>query len=84
MKTLYASLNLNSGKLLSQIINKSHPINPFNNSDRLFALSNISFISIPDLKDHKYHPNITFGYKLSKNLALEGSIFCMVKISRTS
>ena len=39
------------------------------------ALCNISFISIPDLKDHKYHPNIGFGYKISKNLALEGSIF---------
>ena len=75
MKTLYGSVNLNSGKLLSQIINKSHPINPFNNSDRFFALSNMSFISIPDLKDHKYHPNIAFGYKISKNLALEGSIF---------
>ena len=61
--------------LLSQIINKSHPINPFDNSDRLFVLSNISFRSIPGLKDHEYHPNIGFGYKISKNLALEGSIF---------
>ena len=75
IKTLFASINLNSARSLSQIINKSLPINPFNNSDRLFALSNISFISIPDLKDHKYHPNIGFGYKISKNLALEGSIF---------
>jgi len=75
MNTQYASNNLDSGKLLSQLINKSHPINPFNNSDRLFALSNISFTSIPDLKDHKYHPNIGFGYRISKNLALEGSIF---------
>ena len=53
-KDFVASINLNSGRLLSQIINKSHPINPLNNSDRLFALSNISFASIPDLKDHEY------------------------------
>ncbi len=71
----YASININSGRLLSQIINKSHPINPLNNSDRLSALCNISFVSIPGLKGYDYFPNIGFGFKVSKNLALEGSIF---------
>ena len=61
--------------LLSQIISESHPINPFNKSDRLFVLSKISFRSTSGLKDHENYPNIGFGYKISKNLALEGSIF---------
>ena len=75
IRTLNASVNLNSGRLLSQIIYKSHPINPLNNSDRLFALSNISFASIPGLNGYEYFPNIGFGFKVSKNLALEGGIF---------
>ena len=62
--------------LLSQIINKSHPINPFDNSDRLFVLYLIYLLGqFPGLKDYDYYPNIGFGYKISKNLALEGSIF---------
>ena len=75
IKTSFASINLNSERLLSQIIIKSHPINPINNSNRFSALSSISFTSIPGLKDYEYHPNIAFGLKISKNLALEGSIF---------
>ena len=75
IKTTFGSINLNSELLLPQIISKSHPINPRDNSDRLFVLSKISFSSSPELKDHKYYPNIGFGYKISKNLALEGSIF---------
>ena len=75
IKITYASININSGRLLSQIINKSHPINPFNNSDRLSALCNIFFASIPGFKGYDYFPNIGFGFKVSKNLALEGGIF---------
>ena len=70
----FGSINLSTEMLSSQIINKSHPINPFDNSDRLFVLSKISFRSISGLKDHENYPNIGFGYKISKNLALEGSI----------
>ena len=75
IKTTHASININSGKLLPKIISKSHPINPLNNSARLFALSNISFVSIPGFKGYEYVPNIGFGFKVSKNLAFEGSVF---------
>ena len=75
IKTTFGSTNLSSETLLSQIISKSHPINPFDKSDRLFFLSKISFRLISGIKDLENKPNISFGYKISKNLALEGSIF---------
>ena len=75
IKTTFGSINLNSKMSSSQIISISHPINPIDNSDRLFALSKISFRLKPLLTDYEYNPNIGFGYKISKNLALEGSIF---------
>ena len=75
IKTTFGSINLNTERLLSQIIIKSHPINPMSNSDRFSALCSISFRSIPWLKGNGYHPNIGFGYKISKNLALEGTTF---------
>ena len=75
IKTSFGSINLNPEKLLSQIIIKSHPINPLDNSDRFSALSKISFRLIPLLENREYHPSIGFGYKISKNLVLEGSIF---------
>ena len=75
IKLTFGSINLSSEMLLSQIISKSHPINPSDNSDRLFVLSKISFRSISGLKEHVNYPDIGFGYKISKNLALEGSIF---------
>ena len=75
IKIAFGSINLNTGKLISQIIIKSYPINPLDNSNHFSALSKISFRLIPELEDREYHPNIGFGYKISKNLALEGSIF---------
>tara|TARA_Y100000816_G_C26076748_1_gene566886 strand:- start:638 stop:1288 length:651 start_codon:yes stop_codon:yes gene_type:complete len=75
IKTTFGSINLNAERLLSQIIIKSHPINPMNNSDRLSVLYSISSRSIPWLTAQGNHTNIGFGYKISKNLALEGTTF---------
>lgn len=75
IKTTLGSINLNSKRLLSQITIKSYPINPLNNSHRFYALSNISLRSITGLKNHEYHPDIGFGYRISRNLAIEGGIF---------
>jgi len=35
----------------------------------------MSFKSLPGNNNYQYYPDIGFGYKLSKNLALEGSVF---------
>ncbi len=75
IKTTFGSINLNAERLLSQIIIRSHPINPMKDSDRFSALCSISFRSISGHKNYGYQPNIGFGYKISKNFALEGTIF---------
>tara|TARA_Y100000991_G_scaffold57312_1_gene41982 strand:- start:191 stop:667 length:477 start_codon:yes stop_codon:yes gene_type:complete len=35
----------------------------------------MSFKSLPGNNNYQYHPDIGFSYKVSKNLALEGSVF---------
>ncbi|MFL3007499.1 MAG: hypothetical protein ACJZ10_05820 [Candidatus Neomarinimicrobiota bacterium] len=68
------SNNAKSLNLISLGISKSYAINPFN-SNRLYFQSSMSFKSLPGTKNYQYYPDIGFGYKVSKNLALEGSVF---------
>ena len=67
----------NNAKLTSLIslgISKSYAISPIN-TNRLYIQSSMSFKSLPGNNNYQYYPDLGFGYKLSKNLALEGSVF---------
>jgi len=66
--------NAKSPSLISLGISKSYAISPFN-TNRLYFQSSMSFKSLPGNNSYQYHPDIGFGYKVSKNLALEGSVF---------
>ena len=74
MQILNGSNNSKSPSLISLGISKSYAISPFN-ANRLYIQSSLSFKSLPDDNNYQYYPDIGFGYKVSKNLALEGSIF---------
>ena len=74
LQILNGSNNAKSLNLISLGISKSYAINPFN-SNRLYFQSSMSFKSLPGTKNYQYYPDIGFGYKVSKNLALEGSVF---------
>ena len=63
-----------SPSLISLGISKSYAMSPIN-INRLYIQSSMSFKSLPGRNNYQYHPDIGFGYKLSKNLALEGSVF---------
>ena len=60
--------------LLSLGISKSYAISPIN-TNRLYIQSGMSFKSLPGNNNYQYYPDVGFGYKVSKNLALEGSVF---------
>ena len=66
--------NAISPRLISLGISKSYAISPFN-TNRFYFQSSMSFKSLPGNNNYQYHPDIGFGYKVSKNLALEGSVF---------
>ncbi len=66
--------NSKSPSLTSLGISKSYTISPFY-TNRLYIQSSMSFKSLPGNNNYQYHPDIGFGYKVSKNLALEGSVF---------
>ena len=74
MQILNGSNNSESPSSISLGISKSYDINPFT-SNRLYIQSSISFKSLPGNYNYQYYPDIGFGYKVSKNLALEGSVF---------
>tara|TARA_Y100001980_G_C14465988_1_gene247036 strand:+ start:336 stop:929 length:594 start_codon:yes stop_codon:yes gene_type:complete len=74
MQILNGSNNSKSPSLISLGISKSYAISPFN-TNRLYIQSSLSFKSLPGNNNYQYHPDIGFGYKVSKNLALEGSVF---------
>ena len=63
-----------SPSLISLGISKSYAMSPIN-TNRLYIQSSMSFKSLPGRNNYQYYPDIGFGYKLSKNLALEGSVF---------
>ena len=74
IQILNGSNNAKPTSLLSLGISKSYAINPIN-SNRLYIQSGMSFKSLPGNNNYQYYPDIGFGYKVSKNLALEGSVF---------
>ena len=74
IQILSGSNNAESSSLISLGVNKSYTISPFN-TNRLYVQSSMSFKSLSGNKKYQYYPDIGFGYKISKNLALEGSIF---------
>ena len=74
IQILNGSNNAKSTSLLSLGISKSYAINPIN-TNRLYFQSGMSFKSLPGNSNYQYYPDIGFGYKVSKNLALEGSVF---------
>ena len=74
IQILNGSNNAKPTSLLSLGISKSYAINPIN-TNRLYLQSGISFKLLPGNNNYQYYPDIGFGYKVSKNLALEGSVF---------
>ena len=74
IQILNGSNNAKSTSLISLGISKSYAISPIN-TNRLYIQSSMSFKSLPGRNNYQYHPDIGFGYKVSKNLALEGSVF---------
>ena len=74
MQILNGSNNSKSPSSISLGISKSYDINPYT-SNRLYIQSSMSFKSLPGNNNYQYYPDIGFGYKVSKNLALEGSVF---------
>ena len=74
IQILNGSNNAKSPSLISLGISKSYAINPIN-TNRLYIQSSMSFKSLPGNNNYQYYPDIGFGYKVSKNLALEGSVF---------
>ena len=73
-KIEFGSSTQNETKLIVIATSESYAINPI--SDNLFHLqSGMSFKSFPGTRSYKYIPDFGFGYKISKNLSLEGSIF---------
>ena len=66
--------NTKSSSLISLGISKSYAISPIN-TNRLYIQSGMSFKSLPGNNNYQYYPDVGFGYKVSKNLALEGSVF---------
>ncbi len=74
IQVLNGSNAVKSPSSISLGISRSYAISPFN-TNRLYIHSGISFKSLPDNNNYQYHPDIGFGYKVSKNLALEGSVF---------
>ena len=74
IQILNGSNNVKSTSLISLGISKSYAISPIN-TNRLYIQSGMSFKSLPGNNDYQYYPDIGFGYKVSKNLALEGSVF---------
>ena len=74
IQILNGSNNAKSSSLTSLGISKSYAISPIN-TNRLYIQSSISFKSLPGNNNYQHYPDIGFGYKVSKNLALEGSVF---------
>ena len=74
IQILNSSNNEKSTSLISLGISNSYAISPIN-TNRLYIQSGVSFKSLPGNNDYQYYPDIGFGYKVSKNLALEGSVF---------
>ena len=74
IQILNGSNNAKSISLISLGISKSYAISPIN-TNRLYIQSSMSFKSLPGNNNYQYYPDLGIGYKLSKNLALEGSVF---------
>ena len=74
IQILNGSNNTNSTSLISLGISKSYAISPIN-ANRLYIQSGMSFKSLLGNNNYQYYPDVGFGYKVSKNLALEGSVF---------
>ena len=74
IQILNSSNNEKSTSLISLGISNSYAISPIN-TNRLYIQSGMSFKSLPGNDSYQYYPDIGFGYKVSKNLALEGSVF---------
>jgi len=66
----------NAKSLVHKSLGLSNPfaINPFN-PNRLHIQSCLSLESITDTNYNQIYPDISFGYKVSKNLAIVGSVF---------
>ena len=74
IQILNGSNNAKSPSLISLGVSKSYAISPFS-TNRLYIQSSMSFKSLPGKNNYQYYPDIGFGFKVSKNLALEGSVF---------
>lgn len=72
IQTLNASDDVSSSLLYSPLISSSFPVNP-TNSNRLYFQFNSYFESIQRGENYRNIPDISFGFKISKNLTLEGS-----------
>ena len=74
LRTGFSSNTQDSPEIIVIAISESYAINPL--SDKPFYLqSGMSFKSLPGSISYKYLPDFGFGYKISKNLSFEGSIF---------
>ncbi len=74
IQILNGSNNVKSPSLISLGISNSYAISPFS-TNRLYIQSSMSFKSFPGKNNYQYYPDIGFGFKVSKNFALEGSVF---------
>ena len=74
IQILNGSNDAKSTSFISLGISKSYAISPLN-TNRLYIQSGMSFKLLPGNNNYQYYPDIGFGYKVSKNLALEGSVF---------
>tara|TARA_B100000427_G_C15447112_1_gene567839 strand:+ start:384 stop:1043 length:660 start_codon:yes stop_codon:yes gene_type:complete len=77
----YLFINIASGTVNSNLassialgLSDSYAINPFD-SNRFLFQSSISLESFNKNRGNWYYPDIGFGYKISKNLAITGSVF---------
>ena len=77
IQILNGSNNAKSPSLTSLGISKSYTISPFS-TNRLYIQSSMSFKLLPENNNYQYHPDIGFGYKVSKNLALEEVFLAIV------
>ena len=74
IQILNGSNNAKSPSSISLGVSKSYAISPFS-TNRFYIQSSMSFKLLPDKNNYQYYPDIGFGFKVSKNLALEGSVF---------
>ena len=74
VKNSSGSMDKNSVAYTALELSNSYAINPFN-TNQFFFQSCLSLKSLTKNYDNWFYPDIGFGYKVSKNLAMTGSVF---------